>query len=64
MSIKESRAYQQFTGSNADSYTSQGRIWEIAARHNKQSIAINGNVTSVRRRVVGKEIEEKVNANR
>jgi hypothetical protein len=60
MSIKETRAYQQFTGSNADSYTGQGRIWEIAARHNKQSIAINGNVTSVHRRVVSKDKYEPV----
>ena len=42
----------QFTGSNADSYTGQGKIWEIASRHNKKSLCQNGNVTSVRRRVV------------
>ena len=39
---------------NSDSYTGQGKIWEIAKRYNKQSKALNGSVTCVRRRKVSK----------
>lgn len=49
-----------FTGSNADSYTGQGKIWEIAKRFNEKSLEQNGNVTSVRRRVVSKNKYEPV----
>ena len=45
---------------NADSYTGQGKIWEIAKRYNKQSTALNGSVTCVRRRKVSKEKYEPV----
>lgn len=60
MTAKTSQAYTQRMGGNEDGYSGQGRIWEIAARHNKQSIVINGNVTSVRRRVVSKDKYEAV----
>lgn len=45
---------------NADSYTGQGKIWEIAKRYNKQSKELNGSVTCVRRRKVSKDQYEAV----
>ena len=45
---------------NADSYTGQGKIWEIAKRYNKQSKVLNGAVTCVRRRKVNKDKYEPV----
>lgn len=41
-----------FSGSNDDQYTKQGKIWEIAKRHNDKTIELYGRVTVVRRRQV------------
>lgn len=41
-----------FSGSNNDQYTNQGKIWEIATRHNTETIELYGRVTVVRRRKV------------
>jgi hypothetical protein len=51
---------EQFTGSNSDSYTGQGKIWEIAKRFNQTSKKIQGSVTCVRRRKVSKDKHEPV----
>lgn len=39
---------------NGDSYDSIGKSWELASRHNQQSIIENGAVTCRRSRVVTK----------
>ena len=50
----------RFSGSNSDSYTGQGKIWEIAKRFNQTSKQIQGSVTCVRRRKVSKDKYEPV----
>ena len=42
----------QSFGGNDDQYSGNGKIWEIAHRFNKQSKAMHGHVTCVRRRKV------------
>ena len=47
---------EQFTGANEDQYTGQGKIWEIAKRHNDESKRLHGEVT-VRRQKYVKQCE-------